>query len=64
MLTTIIAMLVTWYATKVYYTGSTIFKLSKFDTKDLIHAKCAKCANVVTVHKDQLRVPFYCSSCK
>ncbi len=58
MLTTIIAILVTWYATKVYYTGSTVFKLTKFDTKDLIHAKCSKCTLVVTVHKNNLRVPF------
>jgi hypothetical protein len=64
MLTTVIAILVTWYATKVYYTGSTVFKLSKFDTKDLMYVKCSKCALVATVHKDQLRVPFYCSSCK
>ena len=64
MLTTIIAMLVTWYATKVYYTGSTVFKLSKFNSKDLIHAKCSKCSRVVTTNKDNLRVPFYCSSCK
>jgi hypothetical protein len=64
MLTTIIAVLVTWYATKVYYTGSAIVKVSKFDNEGLIHAKCSKCTLVTSVHKDNLRVPFYCSSCK
>jgi len=64
MLNTIIAILVTWYATKVYYTGSTVFKISKFDTKDLMHAKCFKCSAIVTTREENLRVPFYCSSCK
>jgi len=61
---TIAAILITWYLTKVYYTKSTIFKTSKFDNKDLIHAKCAKCSAVVTTNKDNLRIPFYCSLCR
>ena len=64
MLTTIIAVLVTWYATKVYYTKTTVIRASKFDTKDLIHAKCFKCSAIVTTNEKNLRVPFYCSSCK
>jgi formamidopyrimidine-DNA glycosylase len=64
MLTTIIAMLVTWYATKVYYTKSTVIKASKFDAEELLKAKCSKCSRIVSIHKDNLRVPFYCSSCK
>ena len=64
MLITTIAVLVTWYASKVYYTKTTLVKISKLDTKGFLQAKCSKCSNVVTIHKDNLRVPFYCSSCK
>lgn len=61
---TLLAILLTWYLTKLYYTKSPIFKTSKFDNKDLIHAKCSKCSAVVTTNKDNLRIPFYCSMCK
>ena len=61
---TIAAILITWYLTKVYYTKSPIFKTSKFDNKDLIHAKCSKCSALVRTNKDNLRIPFYCPTCK
>jgi predicted Zn-ribbon and HTH transcriptional regulator len=61
---TIAAILITCYLTKVYYTRSAIFKTSKFDDKDLIHAKCSKCSAVTRTNKDNLRIPFYCSMCK
>jgi len=62
--TIIAAILITWYATKVYYTRSTGLKLTKFDTENMVHLPCSKCALVTTVREDQLRTPFYCSSCK
>ena len=61
---TVLAVLLTWYLTKVYYTKSPIFKTSKFDSKDLIHAKCSKCSALVRTNKDNLRIPFYCPTCK
>lgn len=66
-MSTVILILVAFtllYLTKVYYTRSATYKLSKFDSKNLIHAKCFKCSLVVATDKDNLRVPFYCSSCK
>ena len=61
---TIAAIIITWYLTKLYYTKTIIFKTSKFDNKDLMHAKCSKCSAIVTTNKDNLRIPFYCSLCK
>ena len=61
---TVLAVLLTWYLTKLYYTKSPILKTSKFDNKDLIHAKCSKCSSLTRTNKDNLRIPFYCSICK
>ena len=61
---TVLAVLLTWYLTKFYYTKSPILKTSKFDNKDLIHAKCSKCSALTRTSKDNLRIPFYCSLCK
>ena len=61
---TILSILVTWYLTKVYYTRSPGVKISKFEASDLVLEKCSKCSKTITTHEKNLRVPFYCSSCK
>ena len=60
---TITLILLTWYATKYYYTRS--LKLSMPDSDpDMVHAKCYKCAQTIYTHKDLLRAPYYCLACK
>ena len=62
---TLFAILLTWYLTKLYYTRSPRVKITKFDNAaDLLHEKCSKCSQIIAVNEDNLRVPFYCSSCR
>ena len=62
-MTTILLIAITWYLTKFYYTKS--FKIAR-EPKDpsMAHITCAKCAQVIYTHLDNLRVPFYCVACK
>jgi len=60
---TIISILITWYATKVYYTKQ--FKIQTADTDPLMgHIKCSKCAQTIYTNKDNFRAPYYCLMCK
>jgi hypothetical protein len=58
---TILAIAITWYITKLYYTRSFTFDIEQ---SDLIKVTCAKCAQSVYTHPDHLRAPYYCVSCK
>ena len=58
---TILAILITWYITKYYYTRS--FTLD-IEESDLIKATCSKCARSGYISQDNLRAPYYCVSCK
>ena len=60
---TIIAILITWYATKVYYTKQFKLSMSTADP-DMTHIRCAKCSQTIYTHVDNLRAPFYCLACK
>jgi hypothetical protein len=64
MLTTIFAMFVTWYLTKIYYTRTMVVKLDNLEARGLVQEKCSKCSILVTTRHENLRTPFYCSSCK
>jgi hypothetical protein len=57
----ILAILVTWYVTKLYYTRSFRFDIAE---SDLIKATCAKCARSGYISPNNLRAPYYCMSCK
>jgi hypothetical protein len=59
----IIIILATWYATKVYYTKNLKLSMTTSDP-NMAHATCAKCAQTIYTHIDNLRVPFYCLACK
>ena len=61
---TLLAIVVTWYLTKLYYTRSPRVMIGKFDTEGLIHEKCSKCSQIIATREDNLRVPFYCSACR
>jgi len=58
---TILAILITWYVTKLYYTRSFTFDIEQ---SDLIKATCYKCARSVYIAPENLRAPYYCISCK
>jgi len=59
---TILLILITWYATKVYYTQT--FKLS-MPTVDpnMVHIRCASCSQIIYTNRDNLRAPYYCIAC-
>ena len=59
----ILALAITWYATKVYYTKSLKLSMPASDP-NLVQIQCHKCAQTVVTHKDNLRAPFYCLVCK
>ena len=59
----IIIILLTWYATKYYYTRKLTISRPDLDP-DMAHATCAKCAQTIYTHVDNLRVPYYCFNCK
>lgn len=58
---TILAIAITWYLTKIYYTKSFIFDIEQ---SNLIEATCFKCARSGYTSRDNLRAPYYCMSCK
>ena len=64
MLTAIIAALVTWYATKVYYTRSLRVEIDGIDNDKLTRARCSKCSRITFVGIENLRTPLYCSMCR
>ena len=57
----ILAILITWYAPKLYYTRQFGFDIEQ---SDLIKATCHKCARTGYVSPDNLRNPYYCLACK
>ena len=61
---TIILIALTWYLTKVYYTRSLTVSMYDLEAHDLMQAKCAKCAQNIVIHEDNMRTPFYCLACK
>ena len=62
---TILAILITWYLAKLYYTRDPNVKIAKFDNaSDLIYEKCSKCSQTIATHEENLRAPFYCSACR
>ena len=61
---TLLAILLTWYLTKVYYTRSLRVAIDGVDNDKLIKARCSKCSRTIFTVSENLRTPFYCSMCK
>jgi len=61
-MTTLIAMIVVWYLTKIYYTRSMSIK-SEYIESGLIRATCIKCSRVSIISENNMRTPFYCTMC-
>jgi formamidopyrimidine-DNA glycosylase len=61
---TILAIAITWYLTKIYYTKTLKVSIYDLEQHDLVQARCNKCAQTIVTHIDNLRSPFYCLACK
>ena len=60
---TVLAVLLTWYATKVYYTRSIYVNIENLDKHNLMQAQCSKCAQFIIIKDENMRTPFYCTAC-
>ena len=61
-MTTLLAIAITWYLTKIYYTRSISIKPEHIEN-GLIKATCVKCARVSIISEKNMRTPFYCLVC-
>jgi hypothetical protein len=61
---TLLLIITTWYLTKLFYTKTLRIELPQSGDPDIIQAKCSKCAQIIVVHRDNMRTPFYCNVCK
>jgi len=59
---TIIAIALTWYATKVYYTKQFIIEVAEKDPT-MSHIQCSGCSQIIYTNKENFRVPYYCMTC-
>lgn len=59
----LLAILITWYVTKLFYTRDIQINIPKKKT-DLMGAICFKCARSEHIYKRNMRAPYYCMSCK
>jgi len=64
MMLTLTLILLTWYATKVYYTKTLTVQAPAKEEGPMVHIKCHKCAQTIYTHRDNLRAPYYCMVCK
>ena len=62
-MTTILLILVVWYATKVYYTKTLNIQAPAKEEGPMVHVRCAKCSQTIYTHRDNLRAPYYCLAC-
>ena len=60
----LLAILVTWYVTKLYYTREMRINWTDFGDPNIVKATCVKCARSGYVSLENLRAPYYCMSCK
>ena len=58
----LITILLTWYITKLYYTGRIFLDIHPH--RDEIKVVCVKCSRHSWIDKDHLRSPYYCNDCK
>jgi len=59
----ILLIAITWYITKIYYTKDPLINMPE-DDSEIVRSICAGCARTEYIHRDNLRVPYYCMSCK
>jgi len=59
---TILSILITWYATKVYYTKDFLIHMPEQDPT-MGHIQCSSCSQTIYTNKDNFRVLYYCLAC-
>ncbi len=61
-MTTLLAIAITWYLTKIYYTKS--FSIKSYEVEaGLVKVTCVKCSRVSVITEQNTRTPFYCTTC-
>ena len=61
-MTTLLAIAITWYLTKIYYTKS--FSIKSYEVEaGLVKVTCLKCSRVSVITEQNIRTPFYCTTC-
>jgi hypothetical protein len=60
---TVLAVLLTWYATKVYYTRTFHVEIDNLEKYNLMQTQCSKCAQFLIIKDENMRTPFYCTAC-
>jgi len=60
---TLTLILITWYATKVYYTRTLTIETPVKEEGPMVHIRCVKCSQTIYTHRDNLRAPYYCLAC-
>jgi exosome complex RNA-binding protein Csl4 len=60
----IIAIAITWYLTKIYYTKDFKINMPELGDHGLITAKCSRCSQHMIIREEDMRTPFYCMVCK
>ena len=63
-MTTFLAILVTWYLTKVFYTKKLSIDYDNLAKRGLCLLQCSKCARKHVIKEENRRTPFYCTGCK
>jgi hypothetical protein len=61
---TIILIILTWYATKLFYTRDPFINMPELEDHGLMTARCAKCSQFIVISQEHMRNPFYCLACK
>jgi formamidopyrimidine-DNA glycosylase len=61
---TLLAIAITWYLTKLYYTRDPKIHIPGLADYGLTTAKCSQCSQHVVISEEELRTPFYCIRCK
>jgi hypothetical protein len=59
----ILLIVLTWYITKLYYTGKMTLEIHD-ESNNNVKAICAKCSRYYWIDKKHQRNPFYCYICK
>ena len=61
-MTTLLAIAITWYLTKIYYTRSISIR-SEYLENGLVKVICIKCSRTSVISEANIRTPFYCTMC-
>jgi formamidopyrimidine-DNA glycosylase len=60
----ILAILITWYITKLYYTREMLIHFPELEDHGLMTAQCVQCSQYIVISQEHMRNPFYCTACK